>query len=196
MTYSTTHPPESIAESMAELTANSTLEPTMPSETAQQYLMFHLPPNLKAMLPTGQLTEILNITATQIMPVPGVPRQVMGVCNWRGEILWLADLADMLGAEPLFSQLNGGESDQNPVTYSHRKYSVLVLQHLGRSLGLVVEQVNQMCWCDPQTIQPVPNLPHDLELSQYLQGYWRSPDEETLLVLNGQHLVHFFIPAP
>ena len=62
-----------------------------------QYLKFGLYPDTKAMLPIEQITEILKIKLARIMPIPQMPAWIMGVYNWRGEILWTVDIAQMLG---------------------------------------------------------------------------------------------------
>ncbi|NJM77688.1 MAG: chemotaxis protein CheW, partial [Acaryochloridaceae cyanobacterium RU_4_10] len=70
---------------------------------------------------------------------------MLGVCNWRGEVLWLADLGHCLGFEPLYTQ-------------SLRKGQVntIIVHNNGQTLGLGVEQVNEMLWCDRAQIQPAP----------------------------------------
>jgi positive phototaxis protein PixI len=67
-----------------------------------------------------------------------------------------------------------------------------VVQYQGHSLGLVVNQVKQMIWCDLAKIQALPDAPFSPELSTCLQGYWLTPQNETLLVLNSDVIVDFF----
>jgi positive phototaxis protein PixI len=145
----------------------------------EQFLSFRLTSTIQAMLPTQQLTEILNLSFNQIVPIPDMPPQMMGVCNWRGEVLWLVDLGYLLGSEPLFE---------------HRRTAckAIVVQYQGQMLGLVVNQVNQMIWCDLAQVQPLPKTQLTPELSACLQGYWLTPQHETLLVLDSDILVDFF----
>lgn len=147
----------------------------------EQFLSFSVTSDVRAILPTRQLTEVLSIAINQIVPIPDVPPQVMGVCNWRGEVLWLIDLGYLLGADPLLAQ-----------GYRQSNYSAIVAHHQGCTIGLVVDQVSQMLWCNPAQIQPIPTTQLTLEPSPYLQGYWLAQQGETLLVLSAQALVNRF----
>jgi positive phototaxis protein PixI len=150
-----------------------------PVTSTEQFLSFNLTSTIQAMLPTQQLTEILNLSFNQIVPIPDTAAQVMGVCNWRGEVLWLVDLGYLLGSEPLFS---------------HRRSTckAIVVQYREHTLGLVVNQVKQMVWCDLAQVQAMPDMPFTPELSTCLQGYWLTPQNETLLVLDSDVIVDFF----
>ncbi|NJR66579.1 MAG: chemotaxis protein CheW [Leptolyngbyaceae cyanobacterium CRU_2_3] len=147
----------------------------------QQFLSFFMLPQIHAILPAQQLTEILSLAPQQIVPIPDVPSQVMGVCNWRGEVLWLLDLGCFMGTESLSSQ-----------KYRQSNYSAIVVHHQDCTLGLVVDRVSHMLWCDPEQIQSIPTPHHKSATSPCLQGYWLSPQGETFLVLDGQVLINAF----
>lgn len=149
-------------------------------EQTQQFLSFHLPPGAQALLPTEHLTEILSLTPSQIVPIPDTLPAVMGVCNWRGEVLWLVDLGSFLGFEPLHAQGS-----------HHTHYSVIVIHHQGKIIGLTVNQVGQMVWCDPAQIQSPPTQITP-QLTVCLQGCWLRPTGELFLVLNGMALIESF----
>jgi positive phototaxis protein PixI len=155
-------------------------------QSTQQFLSFVISPDSTMILPTSDLTEVLTLSASQIVPIPECDRSVMGVCNWRGEVLWLVDLASMLGGKPLFQH--------RPVP---SQYSVIIVhQQVGQqkalSLGLVVTEVAQMVWCDRETIQPVPASPAIAATAPFLQGYWLSPQGETFWILNNQEILTTF----
>lgn len=148
-------------------------------ECLQQFLRFQLPGHTQAMLPTQHLTEILNLTLSQIIPIPDVNPAMMGVCNWRGEVLWLLDLGAWLGLEPLYQQ-----------NLRQAKLSVILISHQGQTLGLGVDQVAQMLWCDEGQIQPLTNPKATPELTHCLQGYWSVLGEDPVLVLNGESILN------
>jgi positive phototaxis protein PixI len=148
------------------------------SASSQHFLSFQLPPQSWGILPTDRLVEILNLPVEQIVPIGNLPAAVIGVCNWRGEVLWLLDLAYQLGMPPLFSQ--GKPRSAYTVMIVHQgaqngaqKGSQNSTQNGTQTLGLVVEQVNQMVWCDPAAIVPLPATQFtDLQQHRLLQGYW------------------------
>jgi positive phototaxis protein PixI len=149
-------------------------------DSAQQFLSFSLPPTIQAMLPTQRLTEILNLPIQQIIPVPEMPAYVMGVCNWRGEVLWLVDLAALLGADPLHNQ-----------SLRQSNYSAVIIHHQGRTVGLVVGQVQQMLWCPTDKIQTLASNPLPPELAPCLSGYWLNPQGDTLWRLDAGAIAEY-----
>jgi purine-binding chemotaxis protein CheW len=48
-------------------------------------------------LPVSHVPEVAELG--DLTPVPGAPAQVMGICNLRGEVLAVFDMAAVLGAE-------------------------------------------------------------------------------------------------
>ncbi len=89
----------------------------------------------------------------EIVPIPHMPPWVMGVHNWRGEILWMVDLGHLLGLTPLYQHAT-----------THSTYTAIVIngaqqvpsrQRAGnqitgtKMLGLVVNRVEDMEWFNP-----------------------------------------------
>jgi positive phototaxis protein PixI len=144
---------------------------------SEQFLSFVLPPEQKVIVSTKYLIEILNISLSQVVSIPDVPPFVMGVCNWRGEVLWVTDLGLMLGFEPLYQQ-----------GFTQSTYKVILLRSQGQTLGLAVRNVEQMLWCSPDQIQSSSNSYVTSELSSCFQGYYLTPGQELMLVLDGDAL--------
>jgi positive phototaxis protein PixI len=139
----------------------------------QQFLCFQLH-QTQAMLPTSQLTEILSLNLAQIISIPDLSPALMGVCNWRGEVLWLADLGYLLGFEPLYAEL-----------LHQAQVNTLIIHHQGQMLGLAVSRINQMQWCNSEQIQP-PHTPQlSPQLARCLTGYWPQANHEMALMLDG-----------
>lgn len=109
-----------------------TLEP-LPPETRQRLLRFPLSPRETALLPLDRIVEILRLNVADILPVPEMPTCVLGICNWRGEMLWLIDLNHLVGCPPVITP---GQVSASPVA--------MVVQVNDHSMGLVVSQVNDI----------------------------------------------------
>ncbi|MEX2289977.1 MAG: chemotaxis protein CheW [Mycobacteriales bacterium] len=71
--------------------------------------------------------------------VPGLPGWVAGVANWRGRVLAVLDLRSLLAAEPVGLDRRG---------------RLVVLQHAGTRVGLLVEAVAGSAALDPATVEP------------------------------------------
>lgn len=105
-------------------------------QETQQFLSLYLTSEKKALLPTEQLVEILNLDFSGILPVPDTKNSVIGVFNWRQQITWLIDVAAALGLKSLLSQRN---LSQNAIVIKARDHK----------LGIAVKEIGQMIRCQP-----------------------------------------------
>ncbi|HBB32500.1 MAG TPA: chemotaxis protein [Cyanobacteria bacterium UBA8803] len=119
-----------------------TLDEPLPLETRERVLCFPLGTEDTALLPLAQISEIIRVTIREILPVPEMPSCVLGICNWRGEMLWLIDLNHLVGGSSLLHQAQ--------LTAS---VGVMVVQNSDRALGLAVPQVNDIELHDLQQLQ-------------------------------------------
>ncbi len=88
-------------------------------------------------LPMASVAEVGRPPA--LTRVPGLPAFVAGVANWRGRVLAVLDLRSLLqaGTEPF-----------------DRRGRLVVLQHAGVRVGLLVEQVAGGAQLDPEAVEP------------------------------------------
>lgn len=164
-----------------------------------QFLQFHLYPDMTALIEVQQISEILTVPRTRVVPIPHMPSWVMGVYNWRGEILWLADLGCLIGLPSIYQQsINTIEysilvlHDQHPKVRGQRQLS----QVSGRKLmGLAVTKVEGMEWCDTDLIQSPPGYAITPELSPYLRGYLIKANGDFKVVLNGISILSQISPS-
>lgn len=101
-----------------------------------------------ALVPLEQITEIIKLNLTDILPVPEMPRCVLGICNWRGEMLWLIDFNDIAGYPSAFLQPSETQQVIGMVVQMHQQM-----------LGMAVPAVSDVEQHDLQQLQPaVPGL--------------------------------------
>jgi positive phototaxis protein PixI len=140
-----------------------------------QFLTFRLTEDTQAMISVQVLAEILTPSLLQVVPIPGMPAWVLGAYNWRGEILWVVDLAQFLGLGR--GQILSQTSSTCTVLITH-------IQH--HRLGLVVSQVSDMLWCNPDDVESAPGSAVTPDLAPVLQGYTLGSAGEILLALDVQ----------
>ncbi|MDJ0601336.1 MAG: chemotaxis protein CheW [Crocosphaera sp.] len=161
---------------------------TQERDQLEQFLRFQLVPDTTLLLSVSQLTEVITIPLGQIVPIPQMPAWVMGVYNWRGEILWMIDLGALLGLTPWHQQpqitpiyrsivLHAGTSSQK-VSKTRRQ-----------QIGAVVSRVDDIEWCHPNAIQSPPASAVNSSLAPFLRGYWLPPGGEMLVVLDGEAIL-------
>lgn len=89
----------------------------------EQFLTFSLSLEQQALLPTQQLLEIVKVNLSQITAIAGLEPYVMGIYNWRGDVIWVVDLASMLGFTPIYAQEDnrGGFQDRCHIIFCGAK---------------------------------------------------------------------------
>ena len=148
------------------------------SQSEQKFISFQLGLDRIALLPLESVTELFQLPVAEILPVPEVPSCVLGIYNWREEMLWLADLNALTGFPAL------GEKDgllRSPMT--------IVIQAKERSLGLVVPQVKDIENLDMKQLKPPEGGVFTPKLFPFLQGYFVSETNQILPLLNPQAII-------
>jgi positive phototaxis protein PixI len=138
----------------------------------EKFLSFHLGAKDTAVISLQNITEVLQVSLGEICGVPQMPSYVMGIYNWRGEMLWLIDLEEMLGYTPL--------SRSNLVS----RMMAVVLQNEGKSLGLLVRQLMDIETLDSSHIKPTEAQLFSVDMSSFLQGYFINESDEMIIALD------------
>lgn len=158
-------------------------------EQLDQFLKFHLLPDMAAVLPVEQLTEILKIPFAQITPIPHLPTWVMGVYNWRGDVLWLIDVGDLLGLSPWHQQ------EQPPSTGSFIVLDACRQKNSGDDafeqlpLGLLVDRIEDIEWLNTDHLQSPVNAMITDRLAPFIGGYWLDQRGDMLTLLDGDAIL-------
>jgi positive phototaxis protein PixI len=159
------------------------LKEQAPKSNSLQYLRFQLYPDTKAMLPIAQITEVLKIQLRQIMPIPQMPTWVMGVYNWRGDILWMIDLGQLLGLDSWYQHQQQRLLHSAIVLSPDRENSQSEHQI---HLGLMVAGIDDLASCHGEAIQGTVSSTLNHLASRFLTGYWLNSLGEMILALDGQ----------
>lgn len=153
------------------------LVPSDPQEPQQQFLSCSLGGGTHVLLPVIHLVEVLNFPLDQVTPIPHLPPWVRGVYNWRGEVLWVVDLGQLIGLPSVSESLG------------FRPHAQLVIVQGGAgdhpvTVGILVVQVGDLERCRWGDIQSPPATAVTPELAPFLQGYWLKGDQEVFLCLS------------
>jgi positive phototaxis protein PixI len=151
---------------------------TPPEESRQRLLSFPLGTQNNSLLPLEQITEILRINLSDILRVPETPSCVLGAYNWRGDMLWLVDLEQLIGCSSLSEKCSPTNSQPTAVVVQMQDFNV----------GLVVRQVNDIELHDLQELLTPKQGLFAKELLPFIEGYL--PEGST--VLNLKAINEFF----
>ena len=164
--------------------------PENKNEIAQrkQFLRFCLEPETTIMFPIEQITEVLKISLIKIVPIPQMSPPIMGVYNWRGEILWTVDLGHLVGLNSWQEQkINAANSTVIILSYPNSSKTKGIPK---KSLGLIINSIDDIEWCDPLSIQPPPLSSLTPALAPFVTGYWLKPGGEMILVFDGNSIIN------
>ena len=163
------------------------ISPNNKSGKLDQFLRFHLPPDMTAVVPVEQLSAILKVPLSQITPIPHLPAWVMGVYNWRGEILWLIDLGDLVGLTPWQQQETRSAMASVVVLDACQKSDTAPSEQL--MLGLLVKRVEDIEWLNTDQLQSPSSSMITDALAPFLCGYWLSSEGDMLTLLDGDAIL-------
>jgi positive phototaxis protein PixI len=169
------------------------VSPSYSTDTAnerQEFLKFHLLPETTVLVPINQLIEVITVPFNQVIPIPELPSWVMGVYNWRGKILWLIDTGDLvgLGAKSEALSLNNTynvvvlKSEDTATTTTGNDFSY-------KTLGLVVDRVEEIEWCYSSDIQTPPSTGVNPGFLPFLQGYLIKPAGDIMVIFDGESIM-------
>lgn len=163
-----------IMEKVSALARVAPIKTAAPSpEPGEKFLRFQLGPEGKALLPLDIIYQVMRVSRLEILPVPQMPNCVLGIYNWRGEMLWLVDIGQLMG----FGSLLATTSEN---------LMAIAIQVNDQSLGLVVPQINDIELHDRNYLL-VPSVGlFPPEVLPYLQGYLIGDNNEVLMVINAQ----------
>ncbi len=145
----------------------------MKTESKQGFLSFSLRDKYIGVITLENVQEIFTIDLANICRVPQMPNCVVGVYNWRGEMLWLVDLDLMFGYSPLESQAD-----------LYAKSMVMKLSYESKSLGILVNEIRDIEHLDIEFIKSPDEHLFSLEISPFVQGYFIDSNEEILINLD------------
>ncbi|HEY9880047.1 MAG TPA: chemotaxis protein CheW [Leptolyngbyaceae cyanobacterium] len=168
--------------------------PALPTETSsiasaeQQFLQIYLDQDLPFLLPVESLVEIMKVPIGQVIPMFQMAPWVMGVYNWRGEVLWMADLNHFLGLAPWYEQSE--PTTKHTAVVIKSPPSMVQAGDKPAMLGLIVSRVEGMASYPLEAIQPsVENLDISPNFLPFLQGCYLADAEPPRLILDGSAIL-------
>lgn len=152
------------------------------SPELQKFLRFQLGGKDTTLIAVEPIVEIIPLKIREILPVPQMPSYVLGIYNWRGDMLWLADLGHLVGFPPLFQSRSSSPQAMAIVVGSEEK-----------SMGLVVSEVTDIEAYSRAQMRPSDPQLFSERLLPFLQGYFITDSNDILVALEVRSL--FQVPT-
>jgi positive phototaxis protein PixI len=138
------------------------------------YLKLQLTPQRAVVLPMEQAQEAIAVPANRVTPMPNMPACVLGLLNQKSRVIWVIDLAQLLGLQTQVLTL--------------QQYNIAIIRIGKKPLGLVVPEINGIVRFASETlISPIGEV--SPELTPYLRGCF-SQGQEMLWALDPEAIIN------
>lgn len=127
------------------------------SPEGELHLRFYVASGMELALGAIGIREVISQPPDRITPIPNVSPLLLGTLNFRGRVIWVADLGQFLG-------------DQVPLNTDRPEIPVIAIEDQDTMLGLAVDQIVGMDWLDVDLVQMPNNAPDSM--APFLRGEW------------------------
>jgi purine-binding chemotaxis protein CheW len=138
---------------------------TTGSRDGELCLRFDVPSGSEFALPASGVREVMSVYFDRITPIPNASPFFLGTYNWRGQVIWVADLGQFLGDRVLVN------TDQNEV-------SVLIVEEQELVMGFAVRAVANTEWLDVDRVLP-PDGCVPASMSGFVKGVYQTTGSQT-----------------
>ncbi|MBF2026348.1 MAG: chemotaxis protein CheW [Oscillatoriales cyanobacterium C42_A2020_001] len=138
------------------------------------FLRLQLAEGVNAVFAMQQVQEVHTLPADRLTPLPNLPACVLGLMNRRNCVLWVVDLAFLLGIANLGA--------------NHQQYNLVIVRVGELALALAVQHISGFFWMPAEVIQP-PHSQFSPLLQTHLQGC-AVHEQDILLVLSAEAILH------
>lgn len=133
------------------------------------------------------MTEVLTIDLASIVPIFQLPIWVIGVCNWRGEILWLVDFGYLIGSSTWHQQ--GKNASNQTVIILQKNSPKAIKSSNNKRLGIIVNRVENIEWCNYDLMQSPSLSSVTPELVPFLRGYYLKANSDILAFIDTKAII-------
>ena len=141
--------------------------------TGEMFLRFQLDSQTSAVVPMLQTQEAIVLPAGRVSVIPNLPSPVLGLFNRRNTLLWLVDLPQLLGLEPIDRHAHS--------------YDIALLKVNQIPLAVAVRSIQGVIRFALEQIQsPIGSF--NPAFTPYLRG-WILQERELILVLDPEAII-------
>ena len=138
----------------------------------QRFLQFSLNLQIDCLLSLEELKGVIDISPTKMLPVPQVEEYWLGIINWRGEALWILDLAKLLRAKKWY------EGEKLPKTAT----AILVGEEEG-NIGILTRQVDTIKTYNVKELLPVSSPTINGKINSFVEGCFLDEGKQPIMLL-------------
>ncbi len=127
-------------------------------------LRFAVPSGNEFAIPASGVREVMSVYLDRITPIPNASPFFLGTYNWRGQVIWVADLGQFLGDGVLV------DTDRNEV-------ALLIVEDQELVMGFAVQEVANTEWLDVDRMMSNCQIPP--AMSGFVKGVYATTNTDT-----------------
>ncbi len=127
------------------------------SREGELCLRFEVPSGNEFAIPASGVREVMSVYLDRITPIPNASPFFLGTYNWRGQVIWVADLGQFLG-------------DQVLVGNDRSEISLLIVEDQELVMGFAVHAVANTEWLNVDSTIPDRQIP--AAMSAFVKGVY------------------------
>ncbi len=145
--------------------APTTTNVEMGSRDGELCLRFDVPSGNEFALAASGVREVMSVYPDRITPIPNASPFFLGTYNWRGQVIWVADLGQFLG-------------DQLLVNTDRSEVSLLIVEEQEIIMGFAVRTVINTEWLNVDRIVS-PDLDLPPAMRAFVTGVYSTTGSDT-----------------
>jgi purine-binding chemotaxis protein CheW len=135
------------------------------SREGELCLRFDVPSGNEFALAASGVREVMSVYLDRITPIPNASPFFLGTYNWRGQVIWVADLGQFLG-------------DQVLVNTDTSEISILIVEEQELVMGFAVHTVANTEWLNVnQNLSAEREIP--AAMKAFVKGVYATSGSET-----------------
>lgn len=162
----------------------------------RKFLQFYIGERDLALIPVETVAEIATVRLSEVLPVPEMRSCILGIYNWRGEMLWVVDFGELLGYPPLYGLPSRQSRSGSDILTSGviTQAVAIVIEWNEQVIGFMVPQVLDLAHYPLAHLQAADSQLFPPARVPYLQGYFIDDPGELAIVIDiaevFRHLQH------
>ncbi len=144
---------------------------------SQRFLGFTIGDSLKALIPLAELQATIEISLSEILPVPQMNKSLLGIINYAGKATWVIDIAHLMGGK----------------CYSHTPEVSTGMGMLFRvqneTVALLIDRVGTIESHDELQCLPIGEAMFTDRIRLFLSGYFIDAQQQSRVVVDLQEVI-------
>lgn len=142
------------------------------NQNSERFLGFTIGNSLKALIPLADLQATIEISLSEILPVPQMNESLLGIINYGGKATWVVDFAHLIGG----------------ICYSHMpEVSTgmgMLFQVQNETVALLIDRVGTIETHDDRQCLPIGEAMFTDRVRLFLSGYFLDAQQQSRVVVD------------